>query len=129
MGFNAVADQFRKWKRNSQARDLPSSGTHGSSNLRQQQQFNYQENGKTLAVTAGAAATSAADPSSPPPQLNSNKKLRKPPPTKQYPPSPDSYLQGIGDYTFIRQVGQGKFSRVMLSFHCLTKKQVAVKVK
>ncbi|OAD05302.1 hypothetical protein MUCCIDRAFT_13818, partial [Mucor lusitanicus CBS 277.49] len=31
-------------------------------------------------------------------------------------------------YTFIRQVGQGKFSRVMLSTHCLTKKQVAVKI-
>jgi hypothetical protein len=134
MGFNAVADQFRKWKRHSQSRDLPSSGTPGSHNLRQQQQLNYLENGRTLAAaataaaaTTTAAAASAADPSSPPALLN--KKLRKPPPTKQYPPSPDSYLQGIGDYTFIRQVGQGKFSRVMLSFHCLTKKQVAVKVK
>ncbi|KAI8047808.1 kinase-like domain-containing protein, partial [Gilbertella persicaria] len=56
----------------------------------------------------------------------STKKPRKAP--KQYHPSPDTFLQGIGDYTFIRQVGQGKFSRVMLSYHSLTKKQVAIKI-
>lgn len=127
MGFNAVADQFRKWKRNSQTRESPSTSSH----WRQEQQLNHNENKRTLR----AAVTAAADSSLPPAAVvhnkkntnndkNTNNKLRKPPP----PPSPDSYLQGIGDYTFIRQVGQGKFSRVMLSFHCLTKKQVAVKV-
>ncbi|KAG2232180.1 hypothetical protein INT48_004108 [Thamnidium elegans] len=97
MGFN-VADQFRKWKRNSTQRELPLENA-------------------TIAVTA--------DPSQP--NKNVPKKLRKPP-VKQYPPSPDTYLNGIGDYTFVRQVGQGKFSRVMLSYHCLTRKQVAIKI-
>ncbi|KAI8879299.1 kinase-like protein [Backusella circina FSU 941] len=50
------------------------------------------------------------------------------PPAKEYPPSPDTFLNGIGDYRFIRQIGQGKFSRVMLSVHCLTHKHVAIKV-
>jgi hypothetical protein len=51
------------------------------------------------------------------------------PPAKEYPPSPDTFLNGIGDYGFIRQIGQGKFSRVMLSVHCLTHKHVAIKVQ
>ncbi|GAN06059.1 conserved hypothetical protein [Mucor ambiguus] len=108
MGFNAVADHIRKWKRNSNQPVIhefaPTAATH-------------------LANASTTTTTTTAN------HLH-NKKLRKPPlpPKKQYPPSPDSYLQGIGDYTFIKQVGQGKFSRVMLSTHCLTKKQVAVKI-
>lgn len=102
MGFNAVADHIRKWKRNSNQPVI-----------------------HEIAPTVASTTPSTAN------QHLQNKKLRKPPspPKKQYPPSPDSYLQGIGDYTFIRQVGQGKFSRVMLSTHRLTKKQVAVKVR
>lgn len=126
MGFN-VADQFRKWKRNSTQRELPlENGVYRQ---------NFEE-----PVTVSTATTPPppqqppqqptvaviADPSQP--NKNVPKKLRKPP-VKQYPPSPDTYLNGIGDYTFVRQVGQGKFSRVMLSYHCLTRKQVAVKVK
>lgn len=109
MGFNAVADHIRKWKRNANQPVIheiaPTVATH-------------------LANASTTTTTTTAN------HLH-NKKLRKPPsaPKKQYPPSPDSYLQGIGDYTFIKQVGQGKFSRVMLSTHCLTKKQVAVKVR
>lgn len=108
MGFNAVADHIRKWKRNSNQHvinEIVPTTPH-----------------TTATTNASTATTNAAN--------NLNKKLRKPPspPKKQYPPSPDSYLQGIGDYTFIKQIGQGKFSRVMLSIHCLTKKQVAVKV-
>ena len=110
MGFNAVADHIRKWKRNSN-------------------QPVIHEIAPTVATQF--ATTNASTTPSTANQHLQNKKLRKPPspPKKQYPPSPDSYLQGIGDYTFIRQVGQGKFSRVMLSTHCLTKKQVAVKVR
>ncbi|KAI7872631.1 kinase-like domain-containing protein [Mucor mucedo] len=109
MGFN-VADQFRKWRRNSNQRELPAVDNG----------LGY-ENSPT---EASVAATVAIDPS----LADKNpKKLRKPP-AKQYPPSPDTYLNGIGDYTFIRQVGQGKFSKVMLSYHCLTRKQVAVKI-
>lgn len=106
------ADQFRKWRRNSNQRDIAS----------------MMENNHIYEETTTAVI--GADLPPPPPkneQQNGSKKLRKQP-TKQYPPSPDSYLNGIGDYTFIKQVGQGKFSRVMLSYHCLTRKQVAVKV-
>lgn len=110
MGFN-VADQFRKWRRNSNQREFPS--------VDNQQQY------ENSPMEASVAATVAVDPSLA--DKNIPKKLRKPP-AKQYPPSPDTYLNGIGDYTFVRQVGQGKFSRVMLSYHCLTRKQVAVKV-
>ena len=108
MGFNAVADHIRKWKRNS--------NQHVINEIVSTTPYT------TTTTTTTNASTATAN--------NLNKKLRKPPspPKKQYPPSPDSYLQGIGDYTFIKQVGQGKFSRVMLSTHCLTKKQVAVKV-
>ncbi|KAI9255373.1 kinase-like domain-containing protein [Helicostylum pulchrum] len=139
MGFN-VADQFRKWKRNSTQRELPlENGVYG---------HNFEE---PVTVSTTTPTTTITPPPPPPPpqqqlqqqlqqqptvtviadpsQPNKNvpKKLRKPP-VKQYPPSPDTYLNGIGDYTFVRQVGQGKFSRVMLSYHCLTRKQVAVKI-
>jgi hypothetical protein len=108
MGFNAVADQFRKWRRNSNQREL---------SIMMENNHIYEEPSTTAVMGADI----------PPQTPQQNKKLRKPP-AKQYPPSPDSYLNGIGDYTFIRQVGQGKFSRVMLSYHCLTRKQAAVKV-
>lgn len=111
MGFN-VADQFRKWRRNSNQREFPP--------------VDIGQGYENSPTEASVAATVAIDPSLP--EKNVPKKLRKPP-AKQYPPSPDTYLNGIGDYTFIRQVGQGKFSRVMLSYHCLTRKQVAVKVR
>ncbi|KAI8380875.1 kinase-like domain-containing protein [Blakeslea trispora] len=104
MGLNAVADQFRKWKRSSHhSREI-------ASNYRHEYPAQYQEHSRPIEAIPPAPT----------------KKSRKP--TKQYPPSPDSFLQGIGDYTFIRQVGQGKFSRVMLSYHSLTKKQVAIKI-
>lgn len=110
MGFN-VADQFRKWRRNSNQREFPAV----------ENRHPYENNPTEDFV----AATVAIDPSLA--GKNVPKKLRKTP-AKQYPPSPDTCLNGIGDYTFIRQVGQGKFSKVMLSYHCLTRKQVAVKV-
>ncbi|OBZ90758.1 Serine/threonine-protein kinase MARK2 [Choanephora cucurbitarum] len=105
MGLNAVADQFRKWKRN----------THHSReialNYHHEYPAQYQDHNRPIEAL-------------PPPAPA--KKSRKP--TKQYPPSPDTFLQGIGDYTFVRQVGQGKFSRVILSYHSLTKRQVAIKI-
>ncbi|KAI9351034.1 kinase-like domain-containing protein [Pilaira anomala] len=158
MGFN-VADQFRKWKRNSTQKEVIASVDHGLQQQQQQQQHfeepvidptltavqsapvptttaviaepnkrnntavinNTQGTTTTTTTTTAAAAVAAATNGAGP------KKLRKAP-VKQYPPSPDSYLNGIGDYTFVRQVGQGKFSRVMLSYHCLTRKEVAVKI-
>lgn len=123
MGFNAVADQFRKWRRNSQQREvIIENGIYHPQRIHQQQHTQASVDIGKLNINNNA---SPADD----PLLvdNKPKKLRKPP-AKQYPPSPDTYLNGIGDYTFIRQVGQGKFSRVMLSYHCLTRKQVAVKI-
>lgn len=103
-----ITDQIRKWRRNSQ----PKEGFHVTT-------------GETIAFH---------DNDRPQPQqiqtMNPSKKVRKSSvPKKQYPPSPDAYLKGIGDYTFIKQVGQGKFSRVILSYHYLTKQQVAIKVR
>jgi transaldolase len=40
----------------------------------------------------------------------------------------DSYLNGIGSYEFIKSLGNGKFSRVMLAYHLETHQQVAIKV-
>lgn len=123
MGFNAVADQFRKWRRNSQQREvIIENGIYHPQRIQQQQLPQASVDIGKLNINNNASPTDD-------PLLvdNKPKKLRKPP-AKQYPPSPDTYLNGIGDYTFIRQVGQGKFSRVMLSYHCLTRKQVAVKV-
>jgi hypothetical protein len=40
----------------------------------------------------------------------------------------DSYLNGIGSYEFIKSLGSGKFSRVMLAYHLETRQQVAIKV-
>jgi serine/threonine protein kinase len=93
-----ITDQFRKWRRHSQAKETWTSNTQSISMK--------------------------------PEDTIPTKKVRKSTstPKKQYPPSPDAFLQGIGDYTFIKQVGQGKFSRVILSYHYITKKQVAIKV-
>lgn len=40
----------------------------------------------------------------------------------------DSYLNGIGSYEFIKSLGNGKFSRVMLAYHLETHQQVAIKI-
>lgn len=40
----------------------------------------------------------------------------------------DSYLNGIGSYEFIKPLGSGKFSKVMLAYHLETHQQVAIKV-
>ncbi|CEP19389.1 hypothetical protein [Parasitella parasitica] len=116
MGFNAVADHIKKWKKSSNQHDIVATTTTTTTTTTP----TATAPGSTNASTVTAATTHNPN----------NKKLRKPPspPSKQYPPSPDSFLQGIGDYTFVKQIGQGKFSRVMLSTHCLTQKQVAVKI-
>ncbi|KAF1801201.1 kinase-like domain-containing protein [Mucor lusitanicus] len=40
----------------------------------------------------------------------------------------DTYLNGIGSYEFIKSLGSGKFSRVMLAYHLETHQQVAIKI-
>ncbi|CEP10550.1 hypothetical protein [Parasitella parasitica] len=40
----------------------------------------------------------------------------------------DNYLNGIGSYEFIKSLGSGKFSRVMLAYHLETHQQVAIKI-
>ena len=72
------------------------------------------------APQAAAATNTDDDPSSPP----------KPKKTAVLtPPNPDLTLQGIGEYTFIEPLGNGKFSKVMLAEHYITREQYAVKVK
>lgn len=41
----------------------------------------------------------------------------------------DSYLNGIGSYEFVKSLGSGKFSKVMLAYHLETHQQVAIKVR
>ncbi|KAI9012478.1 kinase-like domain-containing protein, partial [Phycomyces nitens] len=50
----------------------------------------------------------------------------KPKSTK--PPNIDTLLQGIGQYTFLGPLGDGKFSRVILAQHYLTGERFAIKV-
>ncbi|KAK4512720.1 HOG (high osmolarity glycerol) pathway protein [Mucor velutinosus] len=40
----------------------------------------------------------------------------------------DNYLNGIGSYEFVKSLGSGKFSRVMLAYHLETHQQVAIKI-
>ncbi|KAI9321619.1 kinase-like domain-containing protein [Dichotomocladium elegans] len=49
-------------------------------------------------------------------------------PKKEYPPSPDTLVNGIGDYRFVEQIGHGKFSKVMLAQHYRTGDRVAIKI-
>ncbi|KAI8993728.1 kinase-like domain-containing protein [Pilobolus umbonatus] len=112
MAFNAVAGQFRKWRRNSSYRESSS-----STSREEDKTVNSKENNDK-----NKSRKSTSDAPKP-----STGKSRKPP-AKEYPPSSDSLLNGIGDYTFVRQIGQGKFSRVMLSLHCLTRNEVAIKI-
>lgn len=101
-----ISGPFRKWRRNSYA-SPPSSAIQQTGKL---DLFHNDTSCRQVLVT-------------PPPSNNSSKSK------KQLPPSPDLYLSGIGDYTFIKQIGQGKFSKVLLAFHYQTKKQVAIKVR
>ncbi|KAI9490357.1 kinase-like domain-containing protein, partial [Zychaea mexicana] len=55
------------------------------------------------------------------PQKSSDKK-------KEFPPSTDTLLNGIGDYSFVEQIGHGKFSKVMLAQHYITGERFAVKI-
>ncbi|KAI7861812.1 kinase-like domain-containing protein, partial [Spinellus fusiger] len=48
--------------------------------------------------------------------------------TKEYPPSADTLLGGIGDYIFLDPLGRGKFSTVIMAQHYLTGDKFAVKI-
>ncbi|KAF9407147.1 MAP/microtubule affinity-regulating kinase 3, partial [Podila epigama] len=43
-------------------------------------------------------------------------------------PSPDESLPGIAHYTFLKQLGQGRFCTVHLARHFYTEKLYAIKV-
>lgn len=49
-------------------------------------------------------------------------------PKKQYPPSADTLLHGIGEYLFVDELGRGKFSKVVLAQHYHTGERFAIKV-
>ncbi|KAI7881153.1 kinase-like protein [Lichtheimia hyalospora FSU 10163] len=49
-------------------------------------------------------------------------------PKKEYPPSSDTLVHGIGDYHFVEQIGHGKFSKVWLARHFKSGHQVAIKI-
>ncbi|KAI8146896.1 kinase-like domain-containing protein [Fennellomyces sp. T-0311] len=51
-----------------------------------------------------------------------------PPKKKEFPPSTDTLLHGIGEYSFIEQIGTGKFSKVMLAQHYVSGERFAVKI-
>ncbi|KAI8384320.1 kinase-like domain-containing protein [Radiomyces spectabilis] len=66
-----------------------------------------------------------ATPSPGSPSGRSEEPPKAPP---NYAPNPDGQLHGIGVYTFLHVLGDGKFSRVMLAQHYLTMEKFAVKV-
>lgn len=53
---------------------------------------------------------------------------KKPPTTNDFGPNPDTLVNGIGEYHFVSQLGEGKFSKVMLAQHYLTGDKFAIKV-
>ncbi|KAI8973218.1 hypothetical protein BDF20DRAFT_914694 [Mycotypha africana] len=150
MGFNTVTDQFKKWKRHSFSQE--ESGTCHRDCAPVEPSLDTKEDRRKAAFKKNGMITVATAPLSPPqsptptPPMTTPNRTRTFPHTtktnnnnnnnnnnnsktkKQHPCSPDTYLQGIGDYTFVRQIGQGKFSRVMLSSHYATKEQVAIKI-
>lgn len=65
-------------------------------------------------------------PPSPPDSTTTNQKKKKTPSARL---NSDSLLNGIGDYIFQAPLGDGKFSKVILSTHYLTGLKVAIKVK
>ncbi|ORZ11108.1 hypothetical protein BCR42DRAFT_102863 [Absidia repens] len=63
------------------------------------------------------------------PEVSQGKKTNKkktPLPTDMT-SNPDTTIFGIGDYQFISQLGEGKFSKVMLAQHYLTGEKFAIK--
>jgi serine/threonine protein kinase len=52
----------------------------------------------------------------------------KPSTSHDFGPNPDTLVHGIGEYHFVSQLGEGKFSKVMLAQHYLTGDKFAIKV-
>ncbi|OAD68670.1 hypothetical protein PHYBLDRAFT_127487, partial [Phycomyces blakesleeanus NRRL 1555(-)] len=106
MAFRAVTDQLKtKWRR--------------------------QSSGKlaTLNQEPDTRTPVPPSPTQPPTTTREPKKPdRKSVPAKEYPPSPDTLLSGIGDYLFLDPLGHGKFSKVVLAYHYLTGEKYAVKI-
>ncbi|KAI9482871.1 MAG: kinase-like domain-containing protein [Benjaminiella poitrasii] len=55
-------------------------------------------------------------------------KEEKKEPTTKTTNNQDSFLNGIGPYEFIKPLGSGKFSKVMLAYHLETHQKVAIKI-
>ncbi|KAI9343843.1 kinase-like domain-containing protein [Pilaira anomala] len=70
-------------------------------------------------------STAISTPPSPPDSITTNKKKKKTPSARF---NSDSLLNGIGDYIFQAPLGDGKFSKVILSTHYLTGLKVAIKM-
>ncbi|KAJ3185440.1 hypothetical protein HDU87_000061 [Geranomyces variabilis] len=73
-----------------------------------------QQRGRTPSA-AGAAATSASADVAPPPVLQSKQ-------------SPSLHQTSIGNYDYVRTIGEGSFAKVKLAVHRLTDEKVAIKV-
>ncbi|KAG0173371.1 Map microtubule affinity-regulating kinase [Apophysomyces sp. BC1015] len=116
MPLRGVADHLRtKWRRHSSR--MTSSGTVIKPDDMKRSQQQQQQRAKSKASTEGDSGAK-----------NTKDRKSSSSPPKDYPPSPDTLLNGIGDYLFLNQLGHGKFSKVMLAQHYLTGEKYAVKI-
>ncbi|KAF7730963.1 hypothetical protein EC973_001009 [Apophysomyces ossiformis] len=122
MPLHGVADHLRtKWRRRSSRTTTsgtvikPEDGrrTHNNNSSNHHNHLRAKSKASTEGESGAKSAKERKSSSSPP---------------KDYPPSPDTLLNGIGDYVFLNQLGHGKFSKVMLAQHYLTGEKFAIKI-
>ena len=121
MPLRTVADQLRTKLRRRQSQSLPRQQQEDLKSIASSRRSHHRQHN----VRPTAPTPPAPPPPPPPPQPSSNNNKNK----KEYPPSTDTLLNGIGEYNFLEQIGHGKFSRVMLAEHYATGERFAVKVR
>ena len=119
MPLRTVADQLRTKLRRRQSQFLPRQQQEDLKSIASSHRSHHCQHN-----VRPTAPTPPAPPPPPPPQPSSNNNKNK----KEYPPSTDTLLNGIGEYNFLDQIGHGKFSKVMLAEHYVTGERFAVKV-
>ncbi|ORZ21230.1 hypothetical protein BCR42DRAFT_488337 [Absidia repens] len=116
MPLRVVSEQVRnKWRRRSDPI---------LSNVNQNQQPKQQETPASLSPPSIKSQQQESKPT--PPQPKTDKPSKHSP--NDLTPNPDTLVFGIGDYQFLSQLGEGKFSKVMLAQHYLTGERFAIKM-
>ncbi|KAG2224891.1 hypothetical protein INT45_010840 [Circinella minor] len=122
MPLRTVADQLRTKLRRRQSQFLPKQQQEDLKSIASSRRSHHGQ--QNAPPTAPTPTPPTPPPPPPPPQPSSNNNKNK----KEYPPSTDTLLNGIGEYNFLEQIGHGKFSKVMLAEHYITGERFAVKI-